>query len=70
MTAVGRRFCLPHEAWRCHGGEPHRPRESPGRFFLMAGPLLLDFMPRGATINAYSYCGTLAYLRAAIYMEK
>ncbi|XP_023723171.1 uncharacterized protein LOC111873039 [Cryptotermes secundus] len=30
------------------------------------GPLLLDFMPRGATINADSYCGTLACLQAAI----
>jgi hypothetical protein len=32
MTAVGRRSCLPHEAWRGHGGEPHRQRESPGAF--------------------------------------
>jgi hypothetical protein len=35
-------------------------------FWDRRGPLLLDFMPRGATINADSYCGTLARLRAAI----
>jgi hypothetical protein len=33
-------------------------------FWDRRGPLLLDFMPRGVTINAYIYCGTLARLRA------
>ena len=30
------------------------------------GPLVLDFMPRGATINADRYCSTLSLLGAAI----
>jgi histone-lysine N-methyltransferase SETMAR len=34
-------------------------------FWDRRGPLLLVFMPRSATINAYSYCGILSLLRAA-----
>ena len=35
-------------------------------FWDCRGPLVLDFMPRGATINADRYCSTLSLLRAAI----
>jgi hypothetical protein len=39
-------------------------------FWDRRGPLLLDFMTRGATIKADSYCGTLASLRAAIRKKR
>lgn len=39
-------------------------------FWYCRGPLLLDFMPQGAIINADSYCGTLALLRAAIRKKR
>ena len=32
-------------------------------------PLVLDFMPRGSTINTDRYCSTLSLLRAAIRMK-
>jgi hypothetical protein len=35
-------------------------------FWDHRGPLGLDFMPRGATIDAENYCGALALLRAVI----
>ena len=35
-------------------------------FWDCRGPLMLDFMPRDATINANRYCSTLSLLRAAI----
>ena len=35
-------------------------------FWDCRGPLVLDFMPQSATINADRYCSTLSLLRAAI----
>lgn len=39
-------------------------------FWDCRGPLVLDFMPRGATINADRYCSTLSLLRAAIRKKR
>ena len=39
-------------------------------FWDSRGPLLLYFMPRGATINAERYCSTLSLLRAAIRKKR
>jgi hypothetical protein len=64
--------------WK-HPGSPIRKkfcRTPPVRklmlmvFWDCLGPLLLDFMPWGATINTDSYCGTLALLRADIMKKK
>ena len=35
-------------------------------FWDCRGPLMLDFMPRGSSINSDRYCPTLSLLRAAI----
>ena len=39
-------------------------------FWDYLGPHMLDFMPRGSTINADRYCSTLALLRAAIKKKR
>ena len=39
-------------------------------FWDCRGPLALDFIPRGATINADRYCSTLSPLRAAIRKKR
>ena len=39
-------------------------------FWDCRGPLVLDFMPRGSTINADNYCSTLSLLRAAIRKKR
>ena len=39
-------------------------------FWDCPGPLVLDFMPRGSTINADRYCSTLSLLRAAIRKKR
>ena len=39
-------------------------------FWDCRGPLVLDFMPRGSTINADRFCFTLSLLRAAIRKKR
>ena len=39
-------------------------------FWDFRGPLVLDLMPRGATINADRYCSTVSLLRAAIRKKR
>jgi hypothetical protein len=39
-------------------------------FWVRMGPLLVDFLPRGDTINAAAYCETLKRLRPAIHNKR
>ena len=52
-----------------------RPAPSVHKVILTAfsdcrGPLVMDFMPRGTTINADKYCSTLSLLRATIRKKR
>jgi hypothetical protein len=39
-------------------------------FWDAQGVLLVDFLPRGETINAAHYCGTLNELREAVHQKR
>ncbi|GBL79465.1 Mariner Mos1 transposase [Araneus ventricosus] len=56
--------------WK-HTSSPPPGKSKANRFFFNCrGPLLIDFLPQGSTINSTQYCSTLTKLREAIRSKR